>query len=167
MQPIAEDRLGFSYLGMLDMETAMARNTFRLGVKQSSDYLELFRIAPIVIHPATGGQRRTRPLAVAELGDGDLAFEVFMPAEGDEVPQKFIHIAESVLSKIVEMDDAARAIPSDYDDDECLAYMKIDELGNVDLHYFSSTVNSEWSVRFTPGEDGQWMCRGIVQRNRH
>lgn len=95
-------------------------------------------------------------MGVAELGEGDLAFEVWMPAEGDEVPQKFIDIAGSVLSQIVEMDDAARADESDYENDEYLAYIEIHELGDVDLCYFSSMVNTEWARRFIRGDDGRW-----------
>jgi len=99
---------------------------------------------------------------VAELGEGDLAFDIYMPVIDGEVPSAYLDAARLMLSQIVQMDDAARAIPSDFDHDESLACIKLHDVNDVGLRYFATTVNTEWDVGFRLGADGVWRCQGIV-----
>ena len=97
-------------------------------------------------------------------GEGDFDFDILMPTEEGHVPERFISVAQSVLSNVTEMDDAARAAgdtdPNPLDHDEVLAYAVIRD-GYVEFHYFATTVNTEWSVYFTPNGQGGWDCRGF------
>ena len=140
----------------------MLKNTFRLGVHPSSHYASLFDRAEISIRPAAGGRRPSPELAVATIGEGDLEFEIFMLTEQGRVLPAHVSTARSVLSQIVEMDDAARAVPdlTDDDYDETLAYVVISD-AYVELHYFASTVNTEWGIYFTPSGQGGWDRRGF------
>jgi hypothetical protein len=117
-------------------------------------------------------QLRLRPFGqtshgIAELGEGDLAFEIYLPVVNGEVPSAHFNAARSMLSQIVRMDDAARAIPSDFDHDELLACIQMHDVNDVSLRYFATTVNTEWDVRFRLGADGVWRCQGIVPPNHH
>jgi hypothetical protein len=140
----------------------MPKNSFRLGVHPSCHYVSLFDAAEITIQPASGGQRRWPDVGVAAIGEGDLQFEILMPTEHERIPQRHVSTARSVLSQIVAMDNAARALPDVTDDDydEVLAYVVISD-DYVELHYFASTVNSEWGVYFTPSRQGDWDCCGF------
>jgi hypothetical protein len=142
---------------------AMPRNTFRLGTHDTLHYVALFDSALVKVVPPSG----IRPFGqtnhgVAELSEGDLEFEIYMPVIDGEVPTAYLDAARSMLSQIVQMDDAARAIPSDFDHDERLACIMMHDVHGVNLRYFATTVNTEWDVRFTLGADGVWHCGGIV-----
>ena len=140
----------------------MPKNSFRLGVYPSSHYASLFDAAEIVIQPACGGPRPWPELSIATIGEGDLEFEILMPTEEGRTPPRHAATARSVLSQIVEMDDAARAVPdaTDFDLDEALAYVVISD-AYVEFHYFATTVNTEWGIYFTPNGQGVWNCRGF------
>jgi hypothetical protein len=91
-----------------------------------------------------------------------------MPTINGEVPSAYLDAARSMLSQIVQMDDAARAIPSDFDHDEHLACISMYDVNDVSLRYFATTANTEWDVGFTLGADGVWRCQGIVPpKQRH
>jgi deoxyribonuclease V len=132
----------------------MRKNTFRLGARPASSYLERFNPAEFKI----AGQERT---AYAEVGEGDLAFEVHLPVEFGAIRLDLSDRARSALSQIVAMDDAARASNSDSEDDEQLAALTVYEFF-AELEYFSTTVNSQWTEFFTPDGDGRWRHRGKV-----
>jgi hypothetical protein len=138
----------------------MEANTFRLGVRDSADYVALFDEAKITIQPATRGQRATPEMGVVTIGEGDLEFEIWLRSDRGNIPPMQLTTAKSVLSQIVSMDDQARAIPDIIDSDENLAWILINEDG-AEFHYFANTVNSEWSVLFATDENGVWQCRGI------
>jgi hypothetical protein len=140
----------------------MPKNSFRLGVHPSSHYASLFDAAEFSIQPACAGPRPWPELGIATIGEGDLEFEVLMPTEAGHIPPRHVATARSVLSQIVEMDDAARAVPNptDHDFDEALTYVVIGN-ADVELHYYATTVNTEWGIYFTPNGQGGWDCRGF------
>jgi hypothetical protein len=146
----------------------MYKHSFRLNVHPSSHYASLFDAAKILIEPACSGQRPWPELGVATIGkddgEGDLDFDILMPTEEGHVPERLISVAQSVLSNVTEMDDAARAAsdtdPYLLDHDEVLAYVVIRD-GYVEFHYFATTVNTEWSIYFTSNGQGGWDCRGF------
>src|SRR5262249_11935672 len=90
----------------------MAKNSYRHGIHSSSHYASLFDAGKISIQPATGGHPWPE-LGVAVIGkgdgEGDLDFEILIPTEEGRVPERLVSIARSVLSNVVEMDEAARA----------------------------------------------------------
>jgi hypothetical protein len=146
----------------------MSKSSFRLGVHLASHYASLFDAAKISIQPAVNGPRPWPELGVARIGkgdgEGDLDFEILMPTEEGCVPERLVSRARSVLSHVVEMDDAARiahdADPDPIDLDEVLAYVVIRD-AYVVLHYFATTMNTEWDVYFTPNGQGGWDYRGL------
>lgn len=137
----------------------MSQNTFRLGAREA-DYSALFDEAKIIIQPASRGQRAAPEMGTVTIGEDDLAFEVWLPADRGNISPNHISTAKSVLCQIVRMDDEARAIPDIIDSDENLAWVLVAQDG-VEFHYFANTVNSEWSVLFDKDENDVWHCRGI------
>ncbi|HEX8902166.1 hypothetical protein [Vitreimonas sp.] len=96
------------------------------------------------------------------MGEGDLEFDIYMNAANGVVAPDQLDAARSVLSQIVEIDDAARAIPTDLDHDEVLARIKLIDANKVRFRYFATAVNTEWDVDFTLNANGAWECAGIV-----
>ena len=98
----------------------MPKNSFQLSVHSSSHYASLFDRAEISIQPAASDQLPWPELAAAMIGKGALEFEILMPTEQGCILPTHVSTARSVLSQIVEMDEAARAVPdlTDGDGDE-------------------------------------------------
>lgn len=141
----------------------MPRNTFRLGAHDASHYLNLFDSAPIFpVRPELSRRFGWSDQQSAKVGEGDLAFDIYMNAANGVVAPDQLKAARSILSQIVEMDDAARAIPTDLDHDEVLARIKLIDANNVRFRYFATAVNTEWDVSFTLNANGAWECTGIV-----
>jgi hypothetical protein len=141
----------------------MRKNSYRLAIHLASYYASLFDAAKITIEPAA---RSWPEVGVATIGQGDLEFEMCIPTEEGRVPEKLVSMARSVLSRVVEMDDAARdsndagPLHESVDEDEVLAYVVIRE-AYVEFWYFATTVNTEWSVYFIPNGQGSWDYRGF------
>jgi hypothetical protein len=144
----------------------MRKNSYSLGIHPASYYASLFDAAKITIKPAGNGPRQWPECGVAIIGKGDLEFEIVIPTEEGRVPEKLVSITRSVLSQVVEMDDAARAgddagpLHQSIDEDEVLAYVVIRD-AYVEFSYFATTVNTEWSIYFTPNGQGDWDYRGF------
>lgn len=132
-------------------------NSYRLGVNPSAYYLDLFDPEDINIRPAIVDAQRPRD-AEGELviSGEDLEFEIYLALEDGAVSKKAIEATRSVLSQVVEMDDAARAAGDDFDYDEELGYIEIKPTTAV-FHYFATTVNSEWAVTFVRNQAGVWV----------
>lgn len=128
----------------------MRKNTFRLGQNVPSSYLDAFETA---LSAAAGVAPRV------SLGEGDLAFEVQLPVEFGAVRDDLLLQARSALAAIVDMDDAVRTSNSDSEDDERLATLRVYEFF-VELEYFATAVNSQWSEFFTADGKGIWRHRG-------
>jgi len=135
-------------------------NTYRLGIHDASHYAALFDESKVKIQAAFRGQRSRPEVAVVTIGEGDLEFEIWMASDAGRARQAHVLTARSVPSQIVQMDDAARALPDVVDSDENLAWVVTHD-DCVEFHYFANTVNSEWSVFFTRDEAGIWRCRGL------
>jgi hypothetical protein len=104
-------------------------------------------------------------MRVAIIGKGDLEFEILIPTEKGRVPEKLVSITRSVLSQVVEMDDAragddAGPLHQSIDEDEVLAYVVIRD-AYVEFSYFATTVNTEWSIYFSPNGQGGRDSRGF------
>jgi deoxyribonuclease V len=127
----------------------MRKNSFRLGQRPPSFYLERFDERRLIVNRE----------AYIEVGEGDLAFEVHIPLEFGAVRTDLFEQARSALAQVVAMDDVARASNPDSEEDEQLAALSVYEFF-AELEYFSTTVNSQWTEFFTPTGDGGWRHRG-------
>jgi len=85
----------------------------------------------------------------------DLEFSLEVESVDGVVPADIWKLTQEVMAQIVELDNFARSIPSDYDYEEHLAYVVISHK-EIQLHYFASTVNTEWGVYFTRDELGKF-----------
>ena len=137
----------------------MRKNSYRLGVHPASYYASLFDEAEVSIQPAHGGWPE---LGVVTIGHEDFEIDIFMPSEEGGVPERFVAIARSVSSCVVEMDEAARADPrgGPIDEDEILFRVWIRDT-YVEFEYYSTRVNTQWSVYFTPSGQAGWDYRGF------
>lgn len=97
-----------------------------------------------------------------EIGPEDRSFEVILEAQGGRIDEKIMENAKTIISQIVEMDIEARNrsySPKESSEEE-LAYIDI-KLDEVELHYFATTVNTEWGAYFKKNEDGSWYYEGL------
>ena len=139
----------------------VGRNSFRLGVTDSSAYLAAFDAAAIQVTPPSTGPRGDLDwTASAELTCGELGFEIYLPVQGGVASPDGVRLAREALARIVELDDIARAIEDSIESDEELAYVTVGD-GEVAMHYYATTVNSEWDVVFRRDGSGRWICDGI------
>lgn len=144
----------------------MGANTYRLGVNSTDYYVGLFDAEALKIEPAIRGQRPHVERGAILVPAGELEFQVYLPATNGAVEPRILELARSVLSQIVDMDNQAREFEDVIDSDEILAWIEVrDDV--VDLHYYATTVNSEWDARFRQGEGGRWVYRGIPKPGQH
>lgn len=79
-----------------------------------------------------------------------------------EVTPELARSARNLFAQLIAMDDAARTIPRQHDENEELADVAILTCeGLAILHYYSTLWNSEWGVRFKLGADGNYDLLGI------
>ncbi len=131
----------------------MRRNSYRLGKHPSSYYLELYDDTALCV------DRDTASTSVCS-DDPDREFEVHLPVEWGEVRADLKPLARSLLSRIVELDDIARASHDDaHDDDERLAAVIVREF-YCELRYFATAWNSDWTEYVTREAGGEWRHRG-------
>ena len=131
----------------------MRNDAFRLSAHSSSYYLEQFDEQSLKV----GG---AEPTACTSVGEGDREFEVHVPVEFGAVRADLIPAVRAVLCQIVDMDDAARAVPRGQDDIELLAAVMVREYF-VEFVYWSTTQNADRREYFTRGDDGRWRLRGL------
>lgn len=150
--------------------TAPRRHDYRLSALGPAFFLEaleaaLARPPEIIIpgdpHAGRYGKRRTFLWDLFGAGEG--GFDFHLAVFRDEGAPETVHpLARSVFAQLVAMDDAARAIPGEEDENEYLFSVTLDaDCGMVQLDYASSAVNTEWSVHFRPVGDGTYTCLGI------
>jgi len=145
------------------------KNTFRLSQLPPNYFLDSFEKTKIDIRPfREGGHFRKRgkgyvrvetptndsryfeplpEIGFCTVGEGDFEIEIYFDSVNGQVSQHLIPIAREILKSLIELDSLARSQPDDFDNDELLAYINFSET-EVKLHYFATTVNSEWSVLF-------------------
>lgn len=119
---------------------------FRLSVQPSSHYLALYRALGLGADTPRG-----------EVGAGDLGFEVRLQADAGRIADDVLRLADDALSRIVELDARARAMPgaSGVDHGERLDSITVSR-DLVQLDYHATTVNTEWTVSFTRVADGRF-----------
>ena len=125
----------------------------RLGNKPASFYLERFDEHALKV---VGESRE----ACTRVGEGPFEFDLCVPVEFGAVRIDLIPTARAVLSQIVDMDDAARAVPRGQQDIEELAAVVVREFF-VELIYWSTTQNADRREYFTRDDDGRWRLRGL------
>lgn len=154
-------------------------NKYSLDTRPSSYYLEQFREERIEILPylAAGMYKAINGKLVRVEREGMhfserqeqgihkiqadfFEFDIYFPSRNSKIDSKFIAAARTVLSCVVELDQKARSVPSSDEYEEHLAYIDISE-EEIELHYFASTVNTEWGAYFTFKEDGTWEFQGL------
>jgi hypothetical protein len=100
--------------------------------------------------------------AFCEIGPDDRSFEVILETQSGIIDEQIIDNAKMIISQIVEMDKETRDRSFDPKNDleEELAYIDI-KLDEVELHYFATTVNTEWGAYFKKKQDGKWHYEGL------
>ncbi|WP_211443994.1 hypothetical protein [Collimonas humicola] len=86
---------------------------------------------------------------------GDVDFDIELESSKGSVYPELVEVAKDVLYQIVEMDSAARSVPTNFDYDEHLAYIRISR-SEVELHYFATIANTEWGAYFVRDAHGKF-----------
>lgn len=150
-------------------------NKYRLSKHPSSYYCALFFEEAIVVHSYREGGyyliENGKLLKVNEgfpgsirlsvepehgffsIKAGELEFDIYLESSDLSIPPEVIELTRDVLSHIVEMDTAARSRPDQIDYEEQLAYVNISR-SEIELHYYSTTVNTEWGAYFKRDANG-------------
>jgi hypothetical protein len=100
--------------------------------------------------------------AFCTLGPEDREFDVRIESKGGKVEEGIMEDARTIISQIVELDKEARdrTHKESEDHEEELAYIDIKH-NEVELHYYATTVNTEWGTFFRKSKDGRWTFEGI------
>ena len=88
-------------------------------------------------------------------------FQIYFPSNNANIDPKLTSIARYVLCNIVEMDTGPLSTSSSGHDKGFLGYVKID-YEEVELHYFSDIINTEWEKIFTKDNHGNWKELGAA-----
>ena len=81
--------------------------------------------------------------------------------DGDVSPD-LAEEARQLFAQLVAMDDAARAIPRQHDENEELeSVILLPDTAIAVLHYISNLWNNEWDVHFQRADDGAFQLLGI------
>lgn len=124
----------------------------------SADYLRLYREAGLTIEHSEQNDRSSRAYqrAYAVINTEDVEFDVYLDASSGVVEPELLNLAVAVLSRIVELDAAARAVQTDPRYEESLAYVDITR-EEIELHYDATTVNTEWGAYFVQDQGGDFI----------
>ena len=150
--------------------TVQGRHDYRLSARDPAFFtaaLERALLQPpeIIVpgDPNAGRYNKRRTFLWDLFGAGEEGFDFHLVAYSAAGPPEDAHqLARRVFASLIAMDDAARAIPVAGDENEYLFSVTLDlDNGVVQLDYAASTVNTEWTVHFLPGEDGTFTCLGI------
>ncbi|UQN08417.1 hypothetical protein [Deinococcus sp. QL22] len=93
--------------------------------------------------------------ALASIKTEHVDFDIYLDAPGGAVAPDILQTAEDVLSRIVELDAAARAMLTGPSYEEFLAFVDITR-EEIELHYYADTVNTEWGAFFVRDEHGEF-----------
>lgn len=124
-------------------------------------------LQPIVIGKGQGLQgreavKRTFEYALFDEQTGPFYFYLSILLEKGELDASSFEFVRQVFDQLVTMDDAARSIPCQHDENEELMEVEIDlDLRTCVLGYSSTLWNTEWGVHFKQAENGEWVCLGI------
>lgn len=134
--------------------------TYQLSTypQTSADYLRLYHEAGLTVAHSEQDDRSSRAYqrAYASINTEDVEFDVYLDASGGALEPELLNLAEEVLSRIVELDAAARAVQTDPSYEESLAYVDITR-EEIELHYDATTVNTEWGAYFVRDQGGDFL----------
>ena len=89
-------------------------------------------------------------------------FDLQMRVADGEVSLDLTEAARQLFAQLIAMDNAARVIPTQHDENEELAsVILLDDAGIAVLHYHSTLWNSAWDVHFRRNTSGQYELLGI------
>ena len=105
--------------------------------------------------------------AFLEVGqdDHETHFELYVDKVDEIATKNLRDLPRSLISKVIEMDTAARSIRSDIDYNEELAAITIHQ-ADIYFRYWATTVNTEWDVVFQFKNEKEWTCLGIPIPNK-
>ncbi|UBV45108.1 hypothetical protein LAJ19_18495 (plasmid) [Deinococcus taeanensis] len=99
---------------------------------------------------------RASQKALASIKTEHVDFDVYLNATGGAVAPDIVQTAEAVLSRIVELDAAARAVQTDPSYEDFLASVDVTR-EEIELRYYAGTVNTEWGAFFVRGKHGEFI----------
>jgi hypothetical protein len=147
------------------------RHDYRLAQRNADFFSEVLERALLTspeIHEAGSGlqnRRQDKRILVCELFNqetGPFYFCLSVAKPEGDLDQADLAFIRKVFANIIALDDAARAIPSNYDENEELFEICVDAAaGSVVLDYSSTLWNTEWGVYFCLAEGGGFECLGI------
>ncbi|MEE4315871.1 MAG: hypothetical protein V2I74_02705 [Erythrobacter sp.] len=112
--------------------------------------------------PGRQAAKRTFELALFDEAKDPFYFTLSILREAGEPDENDMSLVGTVFDELIRMDDAARAIPCQYDENEELFEVEIDlDQRQVVFRYSSTLWNTEWTVHFRSDESGAWVCLGI------
>lgn len=147
------------------------RHDYRLTGREPSFFTDTLELAlagkPEVIEAGDGppgreAQRRELYFALFDAETGPFYFDLTIPSEESRIDDAALQFLRFVFSRLIPMDDAARSIPCEHDENEELLGVTIDAAAHWVVFSYSSTLwNTEWEVHFQFADDGSWTCLGI------
>lgn len=112
--------------------------------------------------PGRQARKRTIEYALFDEETGPFYFTLSILLESGEPDEGAMRFVGTVFDELTRMDDAARAIPSNHDENEELFDVEVDfDLRKATFHYSSTLWNTEWVVHFRFDENVGWACLGI------
>ena len=112
--------------------------------------------------PNRQAAKRTFEYDLFDEDAGPFYFTLSLLRDKGEPDESDMRLVWAVFDELIRMDDAARALPSNYDENEELFEVAIDpDLRKVVFCYSSTLWNTEWVVHFRLDESGDWVCLGI------
>lgn len=93
---------------------------------------------------------------------GPCYFGLSIQFDDDELDTDAQAFVTTVAGQLITMDDAARAIPCEHDENEELFEIEIDPAARrVQLNYSSTLWNTEWTVHYRFDDGDGWKCLGM------
>lgn len=112
--------------------------------------------------PGRRAKKRELHFPLFDEETGPFYFDLTVPCEESRIEGAALQFIRLVFGQIVPMDNAARAIPCQHDENEELLGVRLEAAALWVAFSYSSTLwNTEWDVHFQFAEDGSWTCLGI------
>ena len=106
--------------------------------------------------------KRTFAFEPFDQDKGPYYFGTSIRFDQDELDEEARAFVRAVAGELIAMDDAARAIPCEHDENEELFEVEIDPAeGLVQFNYSSTLWNTEWAVHYHFDDEGEWKCLGM------
>jgi len=147
------------------------KHDYRLAIRPPSFFREMLEQAlqgaPRIYAEGEGlpgrqARKRTLEYALFDDDTGPFYFTLSILLEAGEPDEGALRFVRAVFDELIRMDDAARAIPSNHDENEELFEVEIDlDLRKAVFCYSSTLWNTEWVVDFQLDEHAGWACLGI------